>query len=111
MKDFIEKTLHQKVEITPYKEIKKFPLVLRTNYEFYQMELMDQVCVLASPKEKSGLTVLRRQQKQIERLTGAYCVLYLNHLNYYSKDKMLEEGIPFVWENHQIYIPIPLQMI
>lgn len=105
MKDFIEKTLHQKVEIIPYKEIKKFPLVLRTNYQFYQMEIMNQVCILAKPKEKSGLAALRRQQKQIERLTGMYCVLYLNYLNYYSRDKMLEEGIPFVWENHQVYIP------
>ena len=105
MKEFIEKTLHQKVEITPYKKIKKFPLVLRTNYEFYQMEIMDQVCILANPKEKFGLAALRRQQKQIERLVGTYCVLYLNYLNYYSRDKMLEEGIPFVWENHQVYIP------
>lgn len=32
-------------------------------------------------------------------------MLYLNYLNYYSRDKMLEEGIPFVWENHQVYIP------
>ena len=31
MKEFIEKTLHQKVEIIPYKEIKKFPLVLRVD--------------------------------------------------------------------------------
>ena len=46
--------MHQKVEIIPYKEIKKFPLVLRTNYQFYQMEIMNQVCILAIPKEKSA---------------------------------------------------------
>lgn len=46
MKEFIEKTLHQKVEIIPYKKIKKFPLVLRTNYQFYQMEIMNQVCIV-----------------------------------------------------------------
>jgi hypothetical protein len=26
-------------------------------------------------------------------------------MNYYSRDKMLEEGIPFIWENKQIYMP------
>ncbi|HJD27150.1 MAG TPA: helix-turn-helix domain-containing protein [Candidatus Blautia intestinipullorum] len=105
MKDFIEKTLHQKVEIIPYKEIKKFPLVLRTNYQFYRMKIMDQICILAKPEENFGMAALRRQQRQIEHLAGVYCVLYLNNMNYYSRDKMLEEGIPFVWENHQVYIP------
>lgn len=105
MKEFIENTIHQKIEIIPYKEIKKFPLVLQVNYEFFQMELMHQVCILARPKDNPGLSVLRRQQKQIERLTGAYCVLYLKQLNYYSRDKMLEEGIPFIWKDHQVYIP------
>lgn len=105
MKDFIEKTLHQKIEISPYKSTKSLPLVLRSNYQLYQMQIMNQICVLAKPKDNSGLAALRRHQKQIERFTGVYCVLYLNHLNYYSRDKMLEEGIPFVWENHQVYIP------
>ena len=34
-----------------------------------------------------------------------HCVLYLNNLTYYARDKMIEEGIPFVWENRQLYIP------
>ena len=32
-------------------------------------------------------------------------MLYLKETNYYSRDAMLEEGIPFVWEGHQIYLP------
>ncbi len=105
MKEFIENTLHQKIEITPYRKIKIFPLVLRVNYEFYQMEIMNQYCMLAKPKDNTGLLVLRKQYRQIEHLTGENCVLYLSHLNYYSRDKMLKEGISFVWENRQVYIP------
>jgi hypothetical protein len=26
-------------------------------------------------------------------------------MNYYSRDVMIREGIPFVWEGHQIYLP------
>ena len=97
MKDFIEKTLHQPVEIKPYKEIKRFPLIIQVNYDFYQMEIMKQICILVRPKDNIGLATLRRQQKQIERLTGIYCVLYLKKMNYYSRDKMLEEGISFIF--------------
>ena len=65
MKDFIEKTLHQPVEIKPYKEIKRFPLIIQVNYDFYQMEIMKQICILVRPKDNIGLATLRRQQKQI----------------------------------------------
>lgn len=105
MKEFIEQTLHQKIELTPYKETNKFPLILQANYDFYQLKILKQICILARPKEDYRLVLLRSHQKRIEHLTGIYCVLYLEKLNYYSRDKMLEEGIPFIWEKHQVYIP------
>ncbi|MCD8069537.1 MAG: helix-turn-helix domain-containing protein, partial [Lachnospiraceae bacterium] len=33
------------------------------------------------------------------------CVFYLKKANWYSIPKMVEEGIPFIWEGHQIYLP------
>ena len=41
----------------------------------------------------------------MELYTGLPCVLYLREMNYYSRDTMLKEGVPFVWEGHQIYLP------
>ena len=105
MKAFIEKTLHQKIKLEKYNELEKLPLTFRANYDFYRMEIGGTHCLLARPKEETGLAVLRKQQKRLEQMTGLYCVLYLAQMNYYSKDKMLEEGIPFILENRQIYMP------
>lgn len=105
MKEFIEKTMHQKVELNEYDKINNFPLMYRVNYEFYIMKIEKQQCLLVKPKGETGLVILRKQQKRIEQLTGLVCVLYLTRMNYYSRDKMLEEGIPFIWENRQIYMP------
>jgi hypothetical protein len=105
MKDFIEKTLHQKIELTGYDKKARLPLIIQANYDLYDMEISGKHCLLARPKEDTGLTVLRKQWQHLEQITGLYCVLYLTKMNYYSKDKMLDEGIPFVWEGHQVYMP------
>lgn len=105
MKEFIERTLHQRVEIYPYNNTDRFPLVLRASYDYYCMEIVGQECILAIPKEELNLSALRKQQKKIAQITGQNCVLYLKKMNYYSRDKMLEEGIPFIWEKRQIYMP------
>jgi hypothetical protein len=105
LKEFIEKTLHQKIELERYDKLGKLPLVLRANFELYDMEINGQHCILARPKEDIGLVEIRKQQKRLETLTGMYCVIYISKLNQYSKDKMLEEGIPFILENRQVYMP------
>ena len=105
MKDFIEKVLHQKVRIRHCDTYQILPLILRKCFEFYQMEILNQFFILAEAKENISLSSLRKQHKQLEQLTGKYCVLYLKHLNSYARDKLVEEGIPFIWDNRQIYIP------
>jgi hypothetical protein len=105
LKEFIEKTLHRKIELERYDKLEQLPLMLRANYDLYDMEINGQHCLLARPKEGAGLVELRKQQKRLQTLTGMYCVLYLTWVNQYSKDKMLEEGIPFVLENRQVYMP------
>jgi hypothetical protein len=105
LKEFIEKTLHQKIELERYDKSEQLPLILRVNYDFYDMEINGQHCLLTRPKEDTGLVELRKQHKRLETLTGMYCVLYLTWINQYSRDKMLEEGIPFVLENRQVYMP------
>lgn len=105
MKEFIENTLHRQIEIKKYKDAKKLPLVLQGNYILFEIEINGQSFILAEPKEDFGLATLRKQQRRMEQLTERYCVLYFSKLNSYPRDKMLEEGIPFVWEGHQIYMP------
>lgn len=105
MKEFIEKTLHQKIELVPLNCVDSFPLILRANYDCYTMKIERQECILAVLKEEINLSTLRKQYKRISQITGKFCVLYLKKLNYYSRDKMLEEGIPFIWEERQVYMP------
>lgn len=105
MQDFIEKVLHHKIELLPYEGTDRLPLSLSAGYALYQMRILGQQCILATPREEQNLSDLRKQASRIERLTGQRCVLYLYNMTYYARDKMLEEGIAFVWDQRQIYMP------
>lgn len=105
MKEYLEKILHQEVGLSDYSELNRLPLIYRGSFQFYVAETNNLKFLIAVPVDETNLSILRRQQKQIEVCSGFYCALYLKKMNYYSRDKMLEEGIPFIWENHQIYLP------
>ena len=105
MKEYIEAILHQNIQLMPYEEQHKLPLAFRNAYHLNRMIINGHEALLAAPVEKIPLATLRKQYRQMAVYTGLPCVLYLKETNYYSRDAMLAEGIPFVWEGHQIYLP------
>jgi hypothetical protein len=105
MKEFIENMLHQPMRLAKYADIEKLPLTLQANYDFFILELQTGRCLLARSKEEIGMAELRKHHRRLEILTGIPCVLYLTNMSQYSKEKMLEEGIPFVWEGKMVYMP------
>ena len=105
MIEYIEKILHQAVQITPYEDKQRLPLAYRNEYDLYRMTIGEQEALLAAPIDRVPLVSLRKQQQQMTVYTGIPCVLYLKDINYYARDVLLNEGIPFVWEGHQIYLP------
>lgn len=105
MKEYIENVLHQNIRLLPYEEKNKLPLHYRGLFEFWLMFIQEQECLVAAPKENINLAHLRKYHKQLEIYTGRRCVLFLQNMNYYLRDTLLIEGIPFVWEGHQVYLP------
>lgn len=105
MKDYLEKVLHQDVQLAEFEDGQRLPLACRNAFHLCLMGLNGRKFLVATPLEDMNLTELRKQQRVLERLTGYYCALYLVKMNYYAKEKMLSEGIPFIWEDHQVYLP------
>lgn len=105
MKEYLEQCLRRKIEITEFEKKKSLPLLYAGLYHLYSVKMDGIQWLMAEPKEKLGLASMRKNQRQLEKLTGLNCALYLKKLNGYSKDVMLNEGIPFVVEGKQIYLP------
>ncbi len=106
MKEFLEKTLRQNVVMSENKEIyKKLPLVYRGRYDIFTVETNGVVWMAIHPKADVGLVMLRRDRTSVEKLTGFNCAILLDRTTFYIKEKMMEEGIPFVIDGKQVFLP------
>ena len=106
MKEFLEKTLRQNVIMTENKEVyKKLPLAYRGRYDIFTVETNGVLWMAIHPKDDAGLVMLRRDRAGVEKMTGLNCAIFLDRTTFYIKEKMMEEGIPFVIEGKQVFLP------
>ncbi len=106
MKDYIEKSLRRPIILEDNTEIfKNLPLKFKGNYELFSVYQDSVEWIIAKPKKELRLNTLRYDRSQIEKTAGLNCALYFHKLNYYTKETMLNEGIPFIIEEKQVFLP------
>ena len=106
MKEFLEKSLQQNVIMTENKEVyKKLPLAYRGRYNIFTVEMNGVLWMAIHPKEDVGLVMLRRDRAGVEKMTGLNCAIFLDRTTFYIKEKLMEEGIPFVIDGKQVFLP------
>lgn len=106
MKEFLERTLRQNVFIEETQCMKdELPLIYHARYTFFKVETNKLFWIAIQPKQEVGLVTLRKDRARIERLAGLNCAIFLDATTFYMKEKMIEEGIPFVVKGKQVYLP------
>lgn len=106
MKEYIEKCLRRPVliEYNP-KLYQKLPLKYKGIYDLFSVFQDGVEWIIAQPKRDVRLNALRYDRQQIEKAAGLNCALYFTKLNPYSRETMLNEGIPFIIGEKQMYLP------
>ena len=106
MKEFLEKTLRQTVHIEKNTELyERLPLVYRGRYNIYNVKTNGFLWIAIKPENEVGLVMLRKDRAKVEKEAKLNCALFLDRTTFYIKEKLLEEGIPFVIMDKQIYLP------
>lgn len=106
MKDYLEKTLRQKVSIKANNSLcDKLPLAFKGRYYFFDIETNGMHWVAIKPKSDVGLVTLRKDRAKVQAAAGLNCAIFMDSTTCYSKEKMIEEGIPFVLVDKQVYLP------
>ena len=106
MKEYLEKVLRQTVAIEDDKKtLDKLPLAFKGRYDLYKVETNGVLWTAIHPKDEAGLVMLRKDRARIEKQTGLNCALFLDQATFYVKEKLMEEGIPFVIKGKQVYLP------
>ena len=91
--------------MTENKEVyKKLPLAYHGRYDIFTVETNGVLWMSIHPKDDAGLVMLRRYRAGVEKMTGLNCAIFLDRTTFYIKEKMMEEGIPFVIEGKQVFL-------
>jgi hypothetical protein len=83
----------------------KLPIAFRGRYTFYKVETNGLSWIAIQPKNDVGLVMLRKDRAKIEKIAGLNCAIFLNATTFYIKEKLVDEGIPFVLNGKQVYLP------
>ena len=106
MKNYLEKTLRQNVSINETEDLNdKLPLAFRGRYIFYKVKTNGSSWIGIQPKSEVGLVMLRKDHARIEKASSLNCAVFFEKTTFYIKEKLMEEGIPFVIKGKQIYLP------
>ena len=106
MKEFLEKTLKQNIKIEENTELyERLPLAYRGRYTIYNVETNGLLWIAISPKIEVGLIMLRKDRAKVEKEAKLNCSIFLDSATFYIKEKLMEEGIPFVINGKQLYLP------
>lgn len=106
MKEFLEKALRQIVTIEKDQDIfERLPLMYRGRYNIYKVETNGILWIAIHPKERVGLVMLRKDRETVEKIAGLNCVICLDQATFYIREKLMDDGIPFVIEGKQVYLP------
>lgn len=105
MKKSIERLLHILCEESEFSDTEALPLFLRGAYRLKVLRIQDISFLTAAPIEKVNLATMRKHRKKLMEIAGMECAFRLETISTYAKKKMLEEGISFILEDKELYLP------
>ena len=106
MREYLMERLNIEVEIRETSRLyDELPLAYKASYGIYDVRTGGVDWVAISPKGEIGLTTLRKNRAFVETATQKKCAVFLEKASFYSKEKMIQEGISFVIRGKDVYLP------
>lgn len=103
---YLESILRMDVRIDePASIYSQIPLLYKGTYNIFIINSGGIEWLAMQPKTNVGLSQLRKNRAFIEKNKQLNVALFLEKSSLYSKDKMIEEGIPFVIQDDTVYLP------
>lgn len=105
MLDYLNRALGVNAKICPWTEAKRFPLYLRSGKKYSLLEIDEVECVLIEVDENSfSLPAFRKQVVKLP-FQPEHIVLCFRHLDSRQRKALIEEKMPFIVPDSQIYLP------
>ncbi|MTI46825.1 MAG: MarR family transcriptional regulator [Firmicutes bacterium] len=106
VKAYLKENVDEHVTIDQWQDKNKLPVFLRNIYNFYEMIILDNHCILLEILDDApGIDMIVKHIKRIEELTNQQIVLCYRRITRYRRKSLIKSRIPFVIEDGQIYLP------
>lgn len=103
---YLKENIDDYVIIRSWIDKNAFPVFLRTSYNFHEMTILDTTCILIEILDEApSLDVLHKHIKRIKELTNLQIVFYYKEISWYRRKRLIENRIPFIVEDGQMYMP------
>ncbi len=106
MNDYIVRCLRRSVTIKENEKIlQNLPLRYAGSYRLFTVSMDGTEWMLIQPKMDVRLNALRHDWQEVQKVSGFPCAFYFLRIGYYTKESLMNEGIPFIVEDRQMFLP------
>jgi len=106
IEQYLKENIDNKIVIKKWYNANKIPIFLRNVYNFYEMLILGNECILLEIiSEAPGVDIIKKHINSIEKITDQKIVLYYKEITRYRRKSLIENKIPFVVENGQMFLP------
>jgi len=93
-------------ECKQWSGVERLPLYLSSGYKFQKAEIDSYKCLMVEPKgDLPTLPALKKQIVKIQQIENIPVVVCLDSMSAFRRKNMVENRIPFVVEDKQVYLP------
>ncbi|MCM1081976.1 MAG: helix-turn-helix domain-containing protein [Clostridium sp.] len=105
MQEYLEKALKRPIGVSVYLDCIELSRAFENTYDFYIIKMDGLEWLVAEPLMRFSLSFMRKHQRLMKILSGMECALYLKNQSIYIRNKMVEEGIPFIIWDKMVFLP------
>ena len=106
MEKYLTEMLHMDTKLVEATELyDHLPLLFKGTYVIYKVNSGGVEWIALQPNTNVRLSQIRKNRAFLEQKQQMNVAVFLEKASLYSKDKMTEEGIPFVIRNDTVYLP------
>ncbi len=107
LEHYLCEVLNVRFRVRPWKSKSDLPLFLVNFYEFYEITLLEQPCLLMIAKEGGAATpaAVKKHRKQVQTKWDGLCIYVQATISAHNRQRLIQHRVPFIIPGNQMYLP------
>lgn len=103
---YLRENIDENITISIWNDKNKLPLFLLEIYDFYELNILENQCVLIKiNNDVPKINDIKKHMKILKAISNDNLVFLYNTISPYRRKTLIQNRIPFVVENGQMYLP------